>query len=189
MAFYTNRNNVKSMLFSISFVVMVFLCIVIAIETMQSLRTDKNAFFDCSCNSLVCLVAVSVLLTIFLTVDFIFSAVTVFLKCFIKSISSTFRIIVYFISFTSSLFAVLGFIPYFSSKFCTILASIAMVIFCRFILIKQVNRFNLFAFDTSFRYDWFSHFFSPIKVMVKAVCGLRPTDGLFYYSTSIGEDK
>jgi hypothetical protein len=50
---------------------------------------------------------------------------------------------------------------------------------------KLGNRFELLAFRASFCLNCVRHILSFAKSMFKAVCGLRPADGLFYCSNGI----
>lgn len=162
MTFDTYRNNVKPMLSSISFVMMVFLGLLWAVMTLEGICLR---YFSCLHGIAYCIMS---LIPIRMIVAIPFLCVFM-LNCF-----SIFRLTlpVFFglpVSLVGPFMPCLAFwtvgisffnnlaVGRFSIRFMAYLAIAGMTIFFRSILVKFRQRLVFFAMGTWFWYSWFSH--------------------------------
>lgn len=198
MANKTKGNNVKPMFLFVT-KVMIYFSLCVTTRTGHLSYTRYCTVFDSFSDSIVSIMLVWIGFTNF---QIIFSALRFPFFGFLESLNaspichstfwattvfSTFFLVNQFPFFGLSiclfaLSATFVVIPIFIFKALTMLTSGAKTVFAFFGFAKFIKGFDCLAFRTSFRHDVFSHFFSLKKVMVRAVCGLRPTDGSFYYN-------
>lgn len=179
------RNNIKPMLFSVTFVVMIVLCL-FATRTSKVIGTSQFTISDSVVNCIYSLNLQFILSLILFSVStycfFPFFSLGIFFAMVIVQLSSFFGLRIFFVSATMCLLAFfcLGIFLY---SFATAGFTGRMkVIFGRFIFIKFRWRLKFFASTTSFRYDYFRRNLSPVKIMLEPVVGYTPAVGSFYYS-------
>jgi len=169
MTHSTKRYNIKSLTEIITGMV-IFLCL-IPTFTYKIICWFQFSRYNCFCN---CIRSTNfrriVILPFFLSTIFCkFSSFAFAIKYFFESC-----LFAFWIMFIGT----------------TLFTSSVMTTFLSFILVKFSEFFNLFAFTTSFCYDWFRH----NCFLVKQLC-LEPVKdyisliGLFYYTTIFPNSK
>ncbi len=172
MTFTTNRNNIKPVLFSITFVVMILCCLHFTITAFKRAGMWHKTFFDfrpyiCRCHFLS---SISTIRSSGLQYSFFAMLIptSYCFTCFCLAIFSC----VYFLIFCA-----------------TWLARCSMFIFSSFCFIKTINGFNFFASTTSFCYDLLRHGFFLIKKLCLEPLQDRFLCGSLYYTRVEGASQ
>lgn len=158
MAINTYSYNIKPVFFGITFMVVVFLCLLFT-STNHSVRTWQLAMSDSIKDT------TSSLAIIALQIFFILFTFSVFAKIVTK---------IYFTIFTLS--------KYFICVIATRFTLVFMSVFGRFAFIEISKWFNLFAFRAGFCYDCFRHIRFSNKRLCLGPCAAHTAIGSFYFN-------
>ena len=157
MTFYTRRNNIQPMLFSIALVVVILFCLVGTVMTLHSIKLRQLPIPNGVIYSNSCLVLFWITRIILFSFSFPPFALGV---SFFISFFCNFTFLCFLI--TSRIFPVYSLAPFCSSIFffvfgATGLATVLMTVLCASVFVKLRERFELLASATSFLYDFSSH--------------------------------
>lgn len=176
MTFYTDRNNVQPMFFGIAIVVVIILCLCWTVVALQGIGPRQFAISDSVINSIVSFSASRVSSVVFFkissSIDSTFFAVSI-----------TFLTDTAFLALSITFLNGLAFLGL-TIKFLAGFTSMVKSIFSTTIFMKFRDRFNLFAFVTSFCYDCFRHSRFSLNVkrfMLEPVEGYAPSVGSLYF--------
>ena len=166
MAYLTYRQNIKPMLFSVAFMMVIFLCLFRAIITFKRRCFLNLAITNSMFYSLSCLVLFGVSSGIsgysFSMSSFVFFSLAILLSCSF----ALFCLMIFTDSFQIAYFAI---------------SSISTFIFIVFVKLRKL--FNLIALRATFCYDCFIHNVLSLQknVLVRADRALIALYGSFYY--------
>ncbi len=174
----TNRNDIKPM-FTVVTVPMMILCgLLTAISTLEVFGFWQPTSFESIFNSAM-RPEFHTVLPISFALLFAFIALSV---SPIPFCNSGFILLAVQLSFY---FIPVGLLIFCASKIMTSFAISCKSVFLTSVFVKFRRGFDLLAFRAAFQYDCLRHILTSFKSMFKAVCGLRPADGLFYYRSGI----
>ena len=163
-----NRNNIENILIIISLVVVIMLCLLIALRTLQGIDIRQFACLNSVCNSPVCFSKIWAFLfnsiNIFKILLFAYCAITIFLH-------------VLFAVFCSVLFSAMKSVTYFAISL--------KAIFSMFAFVKFRKRLSFLADTTSFCYDLLRHGCFLNKQLCLEPVAAQTAVGSFYYKVSI----
>ena len=179
MTLYANRNNIKPMFFGIAFMMMILFCLRRAILTLQCVNFGH---FTSSCSSTH---------STFSFFSIWISQVIAFMGSDLNSLTFFALFVSFLIGFEICTFFLIAFLGSFAI-FCLLIffaifqptnfALIKMAIFTASIYMKVSKRIRIFAFGSSFCYDWLRHgFLLTRKLCLEPIAGYMPAVGSFYY--------
>ncbi len=192
----TSRNNIKPMLWFVTFMVMILLCLMITVIAFQSLRMEQFAstnrvidsimgFCHFGMSSFNSDISSSALFALIVTLCacFSFFSFTVLADIFAMNLFAVFSFIVFLVIQSFIFFVFLGLLPL---PFAIFTATIKAV-FPASVLIKFRCRFDLFAHPAIFCYDSLRHGFLHIrKSCLEPVARYILAVGSFHYIQPLG---
>lgn len=172
----TNRNNIKPVFTRIALVVMVFFCVIAAINTIQCVRPWYFSVYNSTVHNSACFHS------LWITEAICLRASVFALFAFYGFVIFT----IYLVTYNFTLFC--G--PVFGESFiATWLTLIFMAKFARFIFVKFTKQFNGFACRAFSCYILFRHGFFLIKKLCLEPLQTQYLCGLLYYNTNGGDVK
>ncbi len=188
MAFFTNGNNIKPILRGISFVMMILLCLLTA-SAFQSISSNQFARCNSVSNSITCFRAFWKTIIMFFGIFRAnFFALFAFAIIFNNNLT-LFCAIVFCGGYSLTLFACFCLISLLVIFRLAYFACTLMPVFYCLVFMKFRERFNLFAFKTSFCYDLLRHNqFLTNWLCLEPLRSQSPC-GLFYYTVNEGNVK
>lgn len=188
MAFSTSWFYIQTMLWLVSVWMMVYFCFFATIKTIQLGWFNQFATTYSIINYICRYLPFWVKLAISNIIQFCFCAIKITALRFFVFIGFHISFLCRFAFFASSVL-LLGFFPFFSSlifqmgHICAFLAIISISIYVGLVFVIITKRPNFFAFGTSFRYDFFSHFNLQYRLSwLEPVSGHIPASGSLYYT-------
>ena len=175
MTFFADRNNIKPMFRGIALVVVIYLCLCGAIMTLQGINWRQFASLNGVFYSILCLTSfgmANLKAKCFFSINnfTLFTLTISLLRCFTFLalsiaflISSAFLTLLMTFVCSSAFFSLIIASPCGFAFFALVILFATnftirpIAVFCSTVFIKFRQRFDFFAFGTSFRYDFGSH--------------------------------